>query len=137
MTVGQGDRGKEVAPPVRDKITLSGLVFQGRHGMYGWERRVAQPFEVDVEIHLDLQPGGMSDDPAKTVDYCRAYHAIREEVEGSRHGLLEALAEALAARLLDLGPVEAVTVRVRKPRAALPGPTGTVQVEIHRSRPEA
>lgn len=102
--------------------------------MYRWEQRLGQPFEVDVELHLDLRPAGERGDPALTVDYCRAYRAVREEVEEGRYGLLEELAEAVAARLLALGPVEAVTVRVRKPRAALPGATGTVQVEVHRGR---
>lgn len=118
-----------------DRITLSGLVFQGHHGMYEWERRLGQPFQVDAELFLDLRPAGEGDDPALTVDYCAAYRAVREEVEGRRHKLVEALAEAIAARLLALGPrVEAVTVRVAKPRAALPGPAGRVQVEIHRRR---
>ncbi len=118
-----------------DRIALSGLVFHGHHGMYEWERRVGQPFEVDVELFLDLGPAGEHDDPARTVDYCLVYRAVREEVEERRHKLIEALAEAIARRLLALGPrVEAVTVRVAKPRAALPGPTGRVQVEIHRRR---
>lgn len=126
------DQSEEAVAPVPDKISLHGLVFQGHHGMYSWEQRVAQPFEVDVELHLDLRPAGTADDPSRTVDYCRVYRAVQQEVETARHGLLEALAEAIAARVLDLGPVEAVTVRVRKPRAALPGPSGSVQVEIHR-----
>jgi len=128
---------KEATALAGDRITLSGLVFHGHHGMYRWEQRVGQPFEVDVELHLDLRPAAESGDPALTVDYCRAYRAVREEVEQKRYGLLESLAEAIAARLLALGPVEAVTVRVRKPRAALPGATGTVQVEVHRRRSPA
>lgn len=118
-----------------DKISLQGLVFHGHHGMYAWERRVGQPFEVDVDLHMDLRAAGAADDLTRTVDYCRVYRAVQEEVESGRHGLLEGLAEAIAARVLDLGAVEAVTVRVRKPRAALPGPSGSVQVEIHRTRP--
>lgn len=102
--------------------------------MYDWEERVGQPFEVDVDAFLDLGPAGRGDDPSLTLDYCLLYRVIREEVTETRRGLLEAVAEGVAARVMALGPVRAVTVRVRKPRAALPGATGAVEVEIHRRK---
>lgn len=123
---------EEACELAQDRISLTGLVFQAHHGMYEWEERLGQPFEVDVDAFLDLAPAGRGDDPALTVDYCLLYRMIQEEVTRRRRGLLEAVAEAVAARVLALGPVEAVTVRVRKPRAALPGATGATEVEVHR-----
>lgn len=109
-------------------------MFLAHHGIHDWEGRGGQPFEVDVDAFLDLGPAGRADDPALTVDYCRLYRLIEEEVTETRRGLLEAVAEGVAARILALAPVEAVTVRVRKPRAALPGATGAVEVEVHRRK---
>lgn len=110
------------------------MVFHAHHGMYEWERRVGQPVEVDVDAFLDLAAAGRGDDPARTLDYCRLYRVVQEEVTQTRRGLLEAVAEAVAARVLALEPVQAVAVRVRKPRAALPGATGAVEVEVRRRK---
>lgn len=116
-----------------DVIRLLGMTFMGGHGVRAWERSAPQPFEVDLEARLDLQIAGRADDLTLTVDYCLLYEAVREVVQGPEHRLVEALAERIAARVLSLGRIEAVTVRVRKPRAALPGPADTVEVEITRS----
>ena len=74
--------------------------FQGRHGVYEWEQLTAQPFEVDVELMLDLQPAGLDDDLELSVDYGRVYDAVRQIVESTSFRLLEALAEAISHELL-------------------------------------
>ena len=51
-----------------DRILLSRMRFDGRHGVSDEERATPQPFEVDVELYLDLQPAGIDDDLTKTVD---------------------------------------------------------------------
>ena len=43
------------------------MQFEGRHGYYDHELTRAQPFEVDVELVLNLQPAGIDDDLAKSV----------------------------------------------------------------------
>ena len=55
--------------------------FQGRHGYYDHEMLTPQPFEVDVELVLDLQPAGVDDDLEKSVDYGKVYAAVRQIVE--------------------------------------------------------
>ena len=45
-----------------DRIVLRRMVFQGRHGYTEEERAEPQPFEVDVELVLNLQPAGVEDD---------------------------------------------------------------------------
>jgi dihydroneopterin aldolase len=119
-----------------DRIVLSGMRFEGRHGVLPDEKVVAQPFEVDVELGLDLRAAGESDDLARTVDYRGAYEIARTVVEGPTRELVEALAESIAAGLLEaFGPlgVSEVVVRVRKPAAALPGPLEAAGVEIRRA----
>jgi len=117
-----------------DRITLAGMRFFGYHGALPEERRRGQEFLVDVEIEADLRAAGRSDDLAETVDYRRAYDTVKAVLEGPPRQLLEALAEEIAARLLALDRVEAVTVSVRKPSVRLAGPLAYSAVEITRRR---
>jgi dihydroneopterin aldolase len=117
-----------------DRILLTGMVFRGRHGVHERERRDGQRFEVDVELWVDLQAAGRSDDLARTVDYAAVRETVREIVEGEPYRLIEALAESIAAALLSTYPVDEVTVRVRKPEVDLGGPLAGVGIEIRRGR---
>jgi dihydroneopterin aldolase len=117
-----------------DRIILTNMLFQGRHGYYEHELLEAQPFEVDVELLLNLQPAGVDDDLEKTVDYGRVYEIARQVVEATSFRLLEAIAEAIAHEVLAEFPVTEVGVRVRKPKVRLGGPLGRAGVEIWRRR---
>lgn len=118
-----------------DRIVLDGMVFQGTHGVHEEEQRNPQPFEVDVELHLNLHPAGVDDDLARTVDYSRVYETCRQIVESTRFSLIEALAEAIAHEVLSDFDVPEITVRVRKPKVKLGGPLRSAGVEIRRRRP--
>lgn len=118
-----------------DRIVLDSMVFHGIHGVYPEEQLAPQPFEVDVELALNLQPAGLNDDLEQTVDYARVFDTCRQIVESTRFNLVEAIAEAIAHELLAGFPVQEVTVRVRKPDVKLGGPLRSVGVEIRRRRP--
>ena len=51
-----------------------------------------QPFEVDVELEVDLGRGGQSDDLDDTVDYAAVSEAVSRVVKNERYQLLERLA---------------------------------------------
>ncbi len=110
------------------------MTFQGTHGVYPEEQETPQPFEVDVKLALNLQPAGLSDDLARTVDYGRVFDACRQIVESTRFNLIEALAEAIAHELLAEFAADEVTVRVRKPDVRLSAPVRSAGVEIRRRR---
>lgn len=118
-----------------DRILLEGMQFEGTHGVLPEEQLAPQPFEVDVELALDLHAAGASDDLEQTVDYGRVFDVCREIVESTRFNLLEALAEAIAHELLSGFPAREVTVRIRKPRVKLGGRLRSAGVEIQRRRP--
>ena len=109
--------------------------FQGRHGYYDHELTTPQAFEVDVELVLNLQPAGIDDDLAKTVDYAAVYQVTRQIVESTSFRLLEALAEAISHEVLADFPVTEVGIRIRKPEVDLGGPLDHASVEIWRRRP--
>jgi dihydroneopterin aldolase len=120
---------------VTDHIALVNMRFEGRHGVTDEERSAAQPFEVDIELFLDLRPAGLADDLSRTVDYREVFSICRDVVEGPSIQLIEAVAETIAARILaafESAAISEVVVRVRKPKAPLPGELDGAAVEIRR-----
>lgn len=118
-----------------DRIELRGLRVVGRHGCLPEEKERDQPFEVDLDVHLDLSAAGASDDLADTVDYGAVVGAAAAEVAGPPADLLERVAERIAAGVLVDGRVTAVTVAVRKLRPPVPADLTTAGVRITRRRP--
>ena len=118
-----------------DRIELRAMVFRGRHGALPFEAERDQPFEVDVVLELDTAPAGRADELSRSADYGRAFGLARDVVEGPHVALIETLAERIAAAVLaELAVVDAVTVRVRKPEAPLPGDLAWAGVEVRRAR---
>jgi dihydroneopterin aldolase len=120
---------------VTDRIVLANMQFEGTHGVLDEEQQAPQPFEVDLELHLDLAPAGRADDLTRTADYRRAFDICRDVIEGPTRQLIETLAERIAAALLaeyePVGVAE-VVVRIRKPAVMLPGVLDSAAVEITR-----
>ena len=118
-----------------DRIVLAGMTFLARHGVHDREKVEAQRFEVDLELVLDVQPAGLDDDLARTVDYGGVYQVTRQVVESTTFNLIEALAEAIAHEVLGAYPlVDELVVRIRKPDVRLDGPLDYAGVEIRRRR---
>lgn len=120
-----------------DAVVLRGLRAVGHHGAAPGEQDRAQPFEVDLELVLDLARAGRSDDLADTVDYGTVVDAVAAVVSGERHALLERLAERAAEVVLADPRVCSVTVEVRKLRPPVPADLGSAGVRVTRSRPVA
>ncbi len=88
---------------------------------------------VDAELYYDFS--GIGDELAQAVNYAAVYDRIAGIVTGERWQLLEALAGRLArAVLADQPKLSAVTVRVHKPHAPLPGVFEDVFAELQLSR---
>ena len=118
-----------------DRIVLTEMIFQARHGVHDREKVNPQRFEIDVELETDLQPAGLEDDLARTLDYGRVYDTVRTIVESTTFNLIEALAEAITHELLaDFPALDEVVIRVRKPQVELGGPLASAGVEIRRRR---
>lgn len=116
-----------------DRIVISGMAFYGYHGVLAEERTLGQPFTVDIELFSDLQTAGKTDCIEDTVHYGEVYQEIRQIVEGTPFATIEALAEAIAERILSgFTKVKAVRVRVEKPKAPVPGIFRSILVEIFR-----
>ncbi|MHB8440333.1 MAG: dihydroneopterin aldolase [Acidimicrobiales bacterium] len=107
---------KAVAPGSGDRIEIRGLRVEGVHGVLDSERLARQPFEVDLDLELDLSAAGAGDELGDSADYAVAVDAARAVLEGPHRLLLETLAEEIAHDVLLDHQVRAVTVAVRKLR---------------------
>ena len=117
-----------------DRIELRGLRVVGTHGVLPEERERAQPFELDLDVEVDLGPAAASDDVADTVDYGAVAEAAARVVATESFGLLEALAARVADVVLADGRVGAVTVGVRKLRPPVAVDLASAGVRITRRR---
>ena len=120
-------------PP--DRIIMEGMQFYGFHGVNVEERSLGQSYVVDLAVEIDLGVSGRSDRLEDTVSYTYLYRSVQKVLEGESKNLLEATAEAVAGRILEEFPVDAVQVRVKKPRPPIKGSfVENAVVEIYRVR---
>ena len=115
-----------------DTIILSGIRALGAHGALPEEQGRPQPFEVDVELSVDLGPAGRSDVLSDTIDYDGLAARVVSIVEGGGVALLEALATRIAATCREDPRVTAVVVTVKKLRPPVPVHVNHVAVRIER-----
>jgi len=78
------------------KIVIAGLRELGVHGVLPEEQARPQPFEIDVELEVDLTAAGESDELDDTVDYSAVSEAASRVVKSERYHLLERLATRIA-----------------------------------------
>jgi len=119
----------------RDRIEVSGLRIVATHGVLPHERAAPQPFELDLVLELDAAPAGRSDRLEDTVDYGAVVDCAAGVARGRSFLLLEALADAVAAAVLDLDPrLASAEVAVRKLRPPIREDLSAVGVRVRRER---
>jgi dihydroneopterin aldolase len=119
-----------------DRIELRGLRAAGIHGVLAQEKTEAQPFEIDLDLAVDLAVAAGSDTLSDTVDYAGVAETAVGIVSGPpSFDLLEALADAVATATLSSDRrIAAVTVHLRKLKPPLAVDIATVGVRITRSQ---
>lgn len=115
-----------------DKIILNQMSFYAYHGAFPEENKLGQRFIVDLELRLDLQRAGQTDQLQYSVDYGQVFQVVQTVVEKEQFQLIEALAEKIADVLLTKFSVPEVLVRVTKPDPPIPGHYESVGVEVIR-----
>jgi dihydroneopterin aldolase len=73
-----------------------------------------QPFEIDVELVVDVTAAGASDDLEDTVDYSAVCEAVSRVVSSEQYRLLERLATRIAEVCRADPRVVSAIVEVRK-----------------------
>lgn len=120
-----------------DLIELRKLRAECVVGVYPSERTHPQPLLLDLGLHFDAREAARGGGLGATIDYAKLAGEVRFLLQASRFYLLETAAEALASYLLapptpdvPRAPVQAVTLRLSKPRA-LAG-SALASLQIHR-----
>ena len=112
----------------RGVISLHGMCFSARHGVYDFEKETPQRFVVDVDLTTTFPT---DDQLVGTVDYSELIDRIADVVLGEPMNLLETLAERISELCLREELATEVVVRVGKPDVSLRVPTD-VSVVIRR-----
>ncbi len=129
MSVGAGRLYDGI---MTDRIQIEGLQVDVLVGVYAHERDAAQRLLLDIELAYDNTRACARDDVADTLDYAVVCDTTRTFVTRHAPQLLETLAEALAAHLLDRFATPRVRIRIRKPLAAQALGAASVGIEIVR-----
>ncbi len=116
-----------------DTIALRGIRAYGRHGANPGERDFPQPFDIDLEVDLDLSRARRSDALAETVDYAALHARVVAIVRDRSFALLERLGQELLDEALRDPRVRGARVTVAKP-GLLDGATPSVSISVERGR---
>lgn len=120
---------------MKDRIIMKGMHFFAYHGVFKEENKLGQKFVIDADLYMDLNKAGKSDALEESVSYGDVYLDIKKLVEEKQYNLLEALAEDLAATILDKYKlIDEVAIKIEKPEAPVAGIFDYFGVEILRSR---
>jgi 5-formyltetrahydrofolate cyclo-ligase len=118
-----------------DHLRLRNIPCHGYHGVYPEERAQGVSLAFDIDLRLDLQWPGLTDELAHAVDYPAVYRLVQRVQSAGSVALLETLAERIAAAILqDFPSVAEVGVTVRKLQPPVGGPMDAVEISITRGR---
>jgi len=95
-------------------IELEGLEFYAFHGHFEVEKVAGNRFLVSLKIEAELSKAGQTDKLEDTLDYQKAYQAVKEEMAVSSD-LLEHVCQRIINRIkTEFTEVQKVTVKVSK-----------------------
>ncbi len=116
-----------------DEIIISRLQVFANHGVFEEEKINGQNFYVSAAIGINGNIPGKSDDLKDSVNYADLCAAITSFMKEHIYNLIEAVAENLAAFILEYSPlIHYVKLRIDKPEAPIGLPIDTVAVSIER-----
>lgn len=109
-----------------DRVLIEALKVETHIGIFEWEQRIRQQVVFDLELGCDAGKAAASDRIEDAVDYKSVAKRVAQLAGEQRWGLVERLAEAVAACLREEFAIPWVRVSVRKPGAV----TGAAAVGI-------
>lgn len=108
--------------------------FYAYHGYYEEEQRLGNRFTIDIELSVDFEKAGESDELGMTVDYGQVYEVI-SSVMKSPAKLLEAIATDINSDVMKAFPsVDNVSVTVNKHNPPIGGLCEAASVSLTSER---
>lgn len=114
-----------------DQVFIKGLAVEAVIGVYDWERSILQALVLDLDMGWDMRAAAEGDDLNATLDYAAVSQRVLDFVAASQFLLVEALAEHVAALVMNEFSVPWLRLRVTKP-GAISEAAGGVGVLIER-----
>ena len=114
-----------------DSIFLRTVRLEAMIGIYKRERTTTQPVEIDLDIALTSEQVFRSGKVGDTIDYAVVVARLKKELTEVRFGLVEEMAERIAAILI--GEFHSPRVRVSIAKLGILKDVGRVGVVIYRS----
>ena len=100
-----------------DKVFLKGLHTTPVIGIYDWEREIRKDVYIDLVMATDIVKAASTDDIQFALNYKSISDRVVEFANDSSFGLIETLAEKVAAIVREEFDVSWVSVTVHKPGA--------------------
>ena len=101
--------------------------------MYSEERSEGQNFFVTAKVFLETYIAGVTDDLNNTVNYAGLCQVISDFMQDTKYNLIEAVAENLAAVILNFSEiVKGVDLTISKPEAPVDLPFENISVKVFR-----
>ena len=117
-----------------DHIFIEDLEVYAYHGVNREEKVLGQKFIISLELFLNLQAAGVTDDLTKTVSYAEVCNQISDLFTKHKFDLIEKCAEEVAKFVLvHYSEVEKVNVTIKKPWAPIGNVLKYAGVRIERS----
>ena len=117
-----------------DNIFIEDLEVYAYHGVNQEEKVLGQKFIISLELFLNLQDAGITDDLKKTVSYAEVCNNISDLFTKNKFDLIEKCAEEVAKYILiNYSEVEKVNVAIKKPWAPIGNVLKYAGVRIERS----
>ncbi len=110
-------------------ITIHKAKFYAYHGVFDYEKKYGNEFEVDIELLCDLSNLKDSDELKNTVNYLEVYNFVKDIVYSNKFNLIETLNQNICKGILErFEKVRRVSVKIRKPNAPL-GIIDSIEIE--------
>ncbi len=117
---------------MNDTIAVRGIRAYGKHGANRGERDYVQPFDLDLELDVDLTAARQSDALNDTIDYAALHGRIVKLVETESFALLERLGEAILVAVMRDDRIASARISIAKPQL-LAGATPSVTLQSKRA----
>ncbi len=117
---------------MNDTIALRGIRAYGKHGANPGERTYVQPFDLELELDVDLTAPRRSDALSDTIDYAALHARIVRLVETQSFALLERLGETIVGDVMRDERIVAARLSLAKP-GLLAGATPSVTLRADRA----
>ena len=111
-------------------IEIEGMEFYAYHGHFEVEKIAGNRFFVNLKIEANITKAGQTDRLEDTLDYQKAYLAVKEEV-AVRSDLLEHVCQRIINRIkAEFPEAIKVTVKVSKMNPPMGGPIQKVSLTM-------